>query len=126
MHDTETNTEGDYNIDDVNRIDLSFKTTYSDVYNVYKGLIALRKSSDAFTQGQEVDATKIKNGFTKYMTNGTTDEFCIYFNATASDMTSDVTTDYTTLVDITTGTPSESPTELPIKVPAKNFVILKK
>lgn len=118
---TWTNEAGPYNIDDVNTINLSFKTTYSDVYNVYKGLIALRKANAEFTSGT-ASAKSVSNGFTKY----TTGDFLVYFNATSADVTSDVTTDYTTLVDVTSGTPTESPTALPIKVPAKNFVILKK
>ncbi len=112
--------------DDINAINMNFKETYNDVYKVYKGLIALRKSSDAFTAGQEVNATKLADGVTKYTLSGTSDDFCIYFNATEEDATSDVTNDYSTVIDVTEGIPSNNTAELPIKIPAKNFVILKK
>ncbi len=123
-----TNEAGQYNIDDVNTIDLSFKGAekYEDVYNVYKGLIALRKSTDAFTKGQNVSATTIKTGVTKYVTKGSNadDEFCIYFNATTAGVTI-TTTGYSKVIDVTSGSLEESET-LPNTVPAVNFVILKK
>lgn len=87
-----TNEPGNYNIDDVNTIDLSFKDTYSDVYNVYKGLIALRKSSDAFTNPTNCEASSEKNsltnkdvtGFVKYVCNSSNDSYVIYFNGSKS------------------------------------------
>ena len=87
-----TNKPGNYNIDDVNTIDLSFKDTYSDVYNVYKGLIALRKSSDAFTNPTNCEASSEKDsltnkdvtGFVKYVCNGSNDSYVIYFNGSKS------------------------------------------
>ena len=115
-------------------IDLGFKETYNDVYNVYKGLIALRKSSDAFTAGTDVLAETVKalvdgneknvRGFTKYVTTGTDASYCVYFNATAEGQTID-TTGYSKFVDVTSGAVTES-TTLPATVAAKNFVILKK
>ena len=124
-----TNEPGKYNIDDVNTIDLSMKTTYADVYNVYKGLIALRKANpDAFGKNTSAVAgkakTKVKtNGVTKY----TTGDFRIFFNATDNEVeiASGEMTGYTKVIDVTSGTPEES-TTVPTSVPAKSFVILKK
>ncbi|MCI7080880.1 MAG: hypothetical protein MR944_07365, partial [Treponema porcinum] len=123
-----TNEPGKYNIDDVNTIDLSMKTTYADVYNVYKGLIALRKANpDAFGKNTSAVAgkakTKVKtNGVTKY----TTGAFRIFFNATDNEVeiASGEMTGYTKVIDVTSGTPKES-TTVPTSVPAKSFVILK-
>lgn len=120
--------------DEINQIDLGFKETFNDVYKVYKGLIALRKSSDAFTAGTDVLAETVKalvdgneknvRGFTKYVTTGTDGSYCVYFNATAEKQTID-TTGYTKVVDVTSGAVTES-TTLPATVAAKSFVILKK
>ena len=130
-----TNEPGEYNIDDVNTIDLSMKTTYSDVYNVYKGLISLRKANpDAFGKNTSASAGKAKtinadknevktNGVTKY----TTGDFRIFFNATDNEVeiASGEMTGYTKVIDVTSGTPEES-TTVPTSIPAKSFVILKK
>ena len=104
-----------------NTVDLSFKTKYIDVYNTYKGLIALRKAnSAAFGKNASAKAETLEKGVTKY----TTGEFLVYFNAT--DETVDITTTgYTKAVDVSSGTPTESAT-LPATVAAKSFVILKK
>ena len=120
--------------DSINAIDLTLKTTFNDVYNVYKGLIALRKSSDAFTVGTDVLAETVKalvdgnekniRGFTKYVTTGTDDSYCVYFNATTENQAID-TTGYIKVVDVTSGAVTES-TTLPATVAAKSFVILKK
>ncbi len=108
------------NIDEINAVDLSMKVTYSDVYNVYKGLIALRKeNSSAFGSNTEAAAETVSTGVTKY----TTGDFCVYFNA--SDAAANIsTTGYKKLVDVTSGTPVESES-LPATVPAKSFIILK-
>ena len=127
-----TNTPGPYNIDSVNSIDLSMKTTYADVYNTYKGLIALRKANpEVFGNCTDAKADTVKDsdgksvkGFTKYLPAGENGDFLVYFNATDTEQTID-TTGYTKLVDVTSGTPAES-TTLPAKVAAKSFVILKK
>ena len=129
-----TNEPGEHNIDDVNTIDLSMKITYSDVYNVYKGLIALRKANpDAFGKNTSAVAGKAKtinagkevktNGVTKY----TTGDFRIFFNATDNEVeiASGEMTGYTKVIDVTSGTPAESGT-IPTTLPAKSFVILKK
>lgn len=130
---TKQGDENSYISDDkINQIDLGFKNTYSDVYNVYKGLIALRKSSNAFTAGTDVQAetatdtsgTKI-GGFTKYVTTGTDASYCIYFNATAKDQSFTADVGYTKAIDVSSGAVVESAT-LPTTVKAKSFVILKK
>ena len=126
-----TNEAGDYNIDDVNTIDLSFKNTYSDVYNTYKGLIAFRKANkDSFGANSDANVSRPKNaegkrvdGVNQYKVN----DFIIFFNASDSVFVinpKDVET-YTKVIDVTSGTPTES-TTLPASVPAKSFVILKK
>ena len=128
---TKRGNHNSYNANDtVNAIDFSFKDTYSDIYNTYKGLIAFRKAnSEFFGNNTAVTAAKAKNGtksvagVTKYEV-GSNKEFCIYFNATSTDFA--ITTDgYTKVVDVTSGEPEES-TTLPTSVPAKSFVILKK
>ena len=126
-----TNEAGDYNIDDVNTIDLSFKNTYSDVYNTYKGLIAFRKvNKDSFGANSDANVSRPKNaegkrvdGVNQYKVN----DFIIFFNASDSVFVinpKDVET-YTKVIDVTSGTPTES-TTLPASVPVKSFVILKK
>lgn len=129
---TWTNTPGEHNIDDVNTVDLSMKEIYSDVYNIYKGLIALRKANpNAFGKNTNASASKSKiinsdgktvraAGVTKY----TTGDFCVYFNATDADVTID-STDYSKVVEVASGTPKENG-ETVSSVPAKSFVILKK
>lgn len=107
--------------DSINGIDLSFKTKYSDVYKVYKGLISLRKAnSEAFGKNSDALATTVSEGVTKYVAG----DFMVYFNATSKSANIS-TSGYTTLIDVTSGTPTES-TTVPTTVPAKSFVILKK
>ena len=121
---TKQGDENSYISDDsINQIDLTLKTTFNDVYKVYKGLITLRKSSTAFTAGRRVVASTLKSGFTKYITTGTDASYCVYFNATAEEQTID-TTGYTKAVDVTSGVPTD--VSVPTTVAAKSFVILKK
>lgn len=76
--------------DAINQIDITMKETYSDVYNYYKGLIALRKSSDAFLNAKSCTAETVKGsdgktltGITKYICEGESgDKFAVFFNAT--------------------------------------------
>ncbi len=104
----------------INGIDLSFKETYSDVYNTYKGLIALRKANPAaFGANKDATAETVSEGVTKY----TTGDFRVYFNATDSAVNID-TSDYSKVVDVTSGTLENR--ELVSSAPAKSFVILKK
>ena len=72
-------------IDDVNTIDLSFKEKYADVYNTYKGLIALRKSSTAFTNGTESTAKTLSKGITLYNAKSDSEEYEVIFNASEND-----------------------------------------
>lgn len=143
---TWTNTPGAYNIDDCNTINLSFKETYSDVYNMYKGLIKLRKSSPAFTNGTASTARTLSKGVTLYNAKSDSEEFEVIFNATGSEyaLTDAIiegqlglgVSDYEVsfgrkgkLVTIseTDGTFSVAGTETTVSaVPAKSFVILKK
>ena len=107
-------------IDECNTIDLSYKTKFEDVYNVYKGLIAFRKAnSDAFGANKSATATTVSEGVTQYITGN----FCVYFNATSSDVTIDKT-GYSKSIDVSSGTPTDA--EIPAKVSAKSFVILEK
>ena len=119
---TKKGNENSYQSDDtINAIDLTFKEKYSDVYNVYKGLIALRKANpSAFGSNTDATAETISKGVTKY----TTGDFLVYFNATDAEV-SVSSGGYTKVVDVSTGTPAES-NAVPSKVPAKSFVILKK
>ena len=82
---TWTNTDGKYNIDDVNTIDLSLKEKYIDVYNTYKGLIHLRKDYDAFRKPSSATAEKLKSGVTLYEVSGSNGNFAVVFNATNND-----------------------------------------
>ena len=119
---TKKGDENSYNKPDaINAIDLSFKTTYSDVYNTYKGLISLRKANpEVFGKNSSTSAEKLAAGFTKYKTG----DFLVYFNATSEAKTID-TTGYTKLIDVSSGAVTES-TSVPSGIPAKSFVILKK
>lgn len=110
-------------IDECNAIDLSFKDTYSDVYNTYKGLIALRKANpSAFgANTTSASASTVKPGVTEY----TTGDLLVYFNATDADVAIEDATGYTKSVDVSSGTPTEVAV-LPANVAAKSFVILKK
>ena len=119
---TKKGDENSYNKPDaINAIDFSFKTTYSDVYNTYKGLIALRKANpEVFGKNSSTSAEKLAAGFTKYKTG----DFLVYFNAASEAKTID-TTGYTKLIDVSSGAVTES-TSVPSGIPAKSFVILKK
>lgn len=76
-------------IDNVNSIDLGFKATYSDVYNTYKALIALRKSSTAFTAPTtEPVAKKVKkSGITYYKVTNGSDTYLVFYNAKFDEYT---------------------------------------
>lgn len=110
--------------DTINQINIGFKDTYSDVYNTYKGLIALRKAnSAAFGANEDAEADTPRPGVTKY----TTGNFRVFFNATNSVYTIQEAdkTGYTNAVDVSTGDVVESG-NIPSSVPAWGFVILKK
>lgn len=115
---------GDHNSyksdDKVNAIDMSFVETNKDVYNVYKGLIALRKANPKSFGANAASATKAADGVVKY----TAGDFMVYFNSAKEAFDID-TTGYTKLVDVTSGAVVESDA-LPANVAAGSFVILKK
>ena len=117
---------GDHNSymssDVVNAINLTgFMDANADVYNVYKGLIALRKAnSETFGANIDTEAIKVADGVIKY----TAGNFVVYFNSAKAAFDID-TTGYSKVVDVTSGAVVESDT-LPTNVAAGNFVILKK
>ena len=129
------------NIDEVNAINLTMKDKYSDVYNVYKGLIALRKKHPAFTNGNATAKTLAK-GVTLYNAKSDSDEFEVYFNASDKDYVitnlsgnlglglDDVEFSFGVkgkVVDVSSGEAKIADTETLVpKIPAKSFVILEK
>ena len=133
-------------IDEVNAIDLSFKIKYADVYNTYKGLIALRKSSTAFTAGTSSTAKTLSKGVTLYNAKSDSEEYEVIFNATDKDyIITDVSIegnlglgmkDYevsfgrkgklVTISEETGEVTTASEESVVSTVPAKSFVILKK
>lgn len=119
---TKKGNENSYNKDiAINGIDLSFATTYADVYNVHKGLIALRKSApEAFGANSSAAASTVSTGVTKY----TTGDYLVYFNASSAAVNVS-SSGYIKVVDVTSGSVVES-TTLPTSVAAKSFVIFKK
>lgn len=132
------------NIDDCNAIDLKMKTTYSDVYDVYRGLIALRRNYNAFTDGTKSTAKTLAKGVTLYNAKSDSCEFEVYFNASDTDYTipsanlggnlglgfgkADVSFGARgNLVEVSSGEAEIAKTETLVqKIPAKSFVILKK
>lgn len=142
---TWTDTPGEYNIDDVNTINLNMKTTYADVYNTYKGLIALRKANDAFTSPVSCEAANISDGISKYIVEGSTRSFEVYFNATDVNYAPSVYNLGTTLgvgiknkqiehgikgklvsISETNGSVSYASEESIVQIPAHGFVIFEK
>lgn len=107
--------------DEINQINLDFKTRYSDVFNAYKGLIAFRReNADSFGSKTDCSAMTIFPGLTKY----TVGNFCIYFNATDSSAKIDFA-GFTNSIEVLSGKP-EQKDFVPDTVEAKSFVILKK
>ena len=104
-----------------NGIDLNFAVTYSDVYNTYKGLIALRKANpEAFGANKDASAKTVSKGVTRYVTG----DFLVYFNASDADAAVK-TSGYSKEVDISSGNVVENALSS-ASVPAKSFVIFKK
>ena len=130
------------NIDEVNAIDLTMKDKYSDVFNFYKGLIALRKNHFAFTNGTASSAKKLANGVTLYNAKSDSEEFEVYFNASDKDYVitnlsgnlglglDEVELSFGVrgkVVDVSSGEADIADTETVVqKIPAKSFVILQK
>ena len=108
-------------IDEINAINFDFRNTYSDVQNVYKGLIKLRKANkEAFGANTNATAETKSAGVTRYVTG----KFLVYFNA--SDAAAAVDTDgYDYEVDISSGK-VEKKAKSSTSVPAKSFVIFEK
>lgn len=131
-------------IDDCNAINLEMKKTYSDVYDVYRGLIALRRNYNAFTDGTKSTAKTLAKGVTLYNAKSDSCEFEVYFNASDTDYTipsanlggnlglgfgnADVSFGARgKLVEVSSGEAEIAKTETLVKkIPAKSFVILKK
>lgn len=110
--------------DTINAVDLGFKEKYSDVFAVYKSLIALRKDYSAFRSAKTSDARKISEGVTLYNVTADDGNFTVVFNAT--DKAATFTAQTGKVVEIGEK-PSVSGTETAVStVPAKSFVILKK
>lgn len=119
---------GDHNSyaseDKINQIDLKFKEKYEDVYNVYKGLIKLRKENrEAF--GSNTDATAEKANDDGSVIKYTTGNFVVYFNSSDYDVKIIPDSNEYKTIDVTNGEPKESEGQ-PSKVEKKSFVILKK
>lgn len=132
------------NIDDCNAIDLEMKKTYSDVYDFYRGLIALRKNYNAFTDGTKSTAKTLAKGVTLYNAKSDSYEFEVYFNASNAAYTipsanlggnlglgfgnADVSFGARgNRVEVSSGKVEIAKTETLVqKIPAKSFVILKK
>lgn len=118
-------------IDDVNSIDLGFKATYSDVYNTYKALIALRKSSTAFTAPTKIVPTKITNGVTYYELTDGTDTYYVFYNTTFGDEDYILPakfqkTGHLVTLSETDGSITVSSEETTVtSIPANSFIILK-
>lgn len=107
--------------DEINQINLDFKTRYSDVFNAYKGLIAFRReNADSFGSKTDCSAMTIFTGLTKY----TVGNFCIYFNATDSSAKINFA-GFTNSIEVLSGKP-EQKKSVPHTVDAQSFVILKK
>lgn len=89
--------------DEINQINLDFKTRYSDVFNAYKGLIAFRReNADSFGSKTDCSAMTIFPGLTKY----TVGNFCIYFNATDSSAKIDFA-GFTNSIEVLSGKPEQ-------------------
>ena len=117
-------------IDDVNTIDLSFATTYADVHNTYKALIALRKSSTAFTAATKTVSTKIKAGITYYETTDGTDTYYVFYNSKFENI--ELAEKYqkpgylVTLSEVDGSVTVASETTTVTSIPANSFIVLKK
>lgn len=83
---TKNGNDNSYNANDgVNNISLTRKLRYIDVYQNYRGLIALRKDYEAFRNPADCDAVKLSNGVTRYTVSHSSGSFTVFFNASGSD-----------------------------------------
>ena len=132
-------------IDEVNAIDLSFKTKYADVYNTYRGLIALRTDYSAFRNPMKAEAETLSKGVTLYNVTADDGNFTVVFNASDKTASFDAIKGYVVNVtgklkingshfglgfnDVSSTIEKYSIAEnvsTVSNVPAKSFVILKK
>ena len=122
--------------DDINAIDLSFKEQFSDVYNVYKGLIALRKQYDCFRGNyKKIDVNTPSTGVTKYTITTADDQTIVaLFNAKSEDFVAKISEKFKTndkqevvrarTIDISTGSVIVGNEDLTSDtIPAKGFKI---
>lgn len=83
---TKNGNDNSYNANDgVNNISLTRKLRYIDVYQNYRGLIALRKDYEAFRNADSCSAEKLSNGVTRYIVSHSSGSFTVLFNASNSD-----------------------------------------
>jgi len=125
---TKKGNDNSYNAgDSTNGIDIAMKNTYSDVYNTYKSLIALRKNYTAFTGATSTSAVTLKDGVTKYTATGDNGTFCVLFNATGSNYSlSQSVSGCVVSLNESNGSYSVSGSSTSTSsVPAKEFVIVK-
>lgn len=108
--------------DKTNGIDISFKDSYSDVYNTYKALIAFRKAnSDSFGSNQNAIAEKAAPNLVKY----TAGNYVVYFNG-SDEVKSINESGKLVTINETNGTYSKGKAGTVSKVEAKGFVIIEK
>ena len=106
--------------DAVNGIDLSFKERYSDVYNTYKALIALRKANpESFGKNENAEAQMILQGLIKYRAGN----FTVYFNA-APEALPITDSGKQVFIDEKSGTYTIQGSTKITQIPAKSFIIL--
>ena len=112
---------------EINQIDFSFKEKNADVFNVYKGLFALRRQNpEAFGHNENASAQVLKEGLVFYQTGN----FGVIFNASGTDFTKNIE-GYRFEVDITSGAVEEKIPEtyedgkITVTIKALSFMILK-
>jgi pullulanase len=116
--------------DEINGIDLSFKTKFADVYCVYKGLIALRQAHSVFRKANSVTVKAPKSGVTRYSVSDGSEEFIVIFNASdkaysvaCSTVDADLESAIPYLID--TGIPIANPSVTNMTAAAHSFTIYK-
>ncbi len=111
--------------DVVNQIDMSFARRHEDVFRVYCGLSALRRSTSAFTDGRGVFArtacalpeAQPVAGFVEYGTSDAAEnEYLVFFNATASAMEPARSLEGFCRLDVTSGEVKEMPVSESLRV----------
>lgn len=117
-----TEEDGAYSINRVNTIDLSFADKYSDVYNTYRALIALRKdNAESFGCNKDAIAQTLAPLVTEYVAGN----YTVYFNASLKAYKIKCDGKVVTLNE-KDGTYSVAAKSSTVKsVPANSFVIIK-